>query len=68
MLELLKVRAKRLDEFAAVGRFFFTDALDWDEAAVAKHLAVPGARALLQSVDAALAALPDFDAFVARFA
>ena len=34
VLELLKPRAKRLDEFAALGRFFFTDAIDYDEAAI----------------------------------
>jgi glutamyl-tRNA synthetase len=61
VLDLLKVRAKRLDEYATLGRFFFTDNLEWDEAAVAKHLVQPGVDAQLAAVDAALIALPVFD-------
>ena len=61
VLELLKVRAKRLDEYPSLGRFFFTDAIEWDDAAVAKHLGQPGADENLRAVDAALAALADFD-------
>ena len=61
VLELLKVRAKRLDEYPSLGRFFFTDDLEWDAAAVAKHLGQPGADAHLRAVDEALAALADFD-------
>ena len=34
VLELLKPRAKRLDDFVAHGRFFFTDAIEYDAAAV----------------------------------
>ena len=41
VIEQLKPRAKRLDEFVAVGRFFFTDAIEYDETAVEKHLMVP---------------------------
>ena len=36
VLELLKPRAKRLDDFAAHGRFFFSDAVEYDAAAVQK--------------------------------
>ena len=61
ILELLKVRAKRLDEYPALGRFFFTDDLEWDEAAVKKHLAADGAGDLLKAASDALAALPVFD-------
>ena len=50
-----------LDEYPSLGRFFFSDALEWDEAAVAKHLGLPGAADNLHAVDAALAALADFD-------
>ena len=41
VLELLKPRAKRLDEFAAQGRFFFIDDLDYDAAAVEEASAAP---------------------------
>lgn len=61
VLELLKVRAKRLDEYPALGRFFLTDDLEWDEAAVKKHLAADGAADTLRAADAALQALPTFD-------
>jgi glutamyl-tRNA synthetase len=61
VLELLKVRAKRLDEFPVIGRFFFTDELDWDEAAVRKHLSAPGAADHIAAVSAAFDALDSFD-------
>jgi glutamyl/glutaminyl-tRNA synthetase len=61
VLELLRPRAKRLDEFAALGRFFFTDTLEYDDAAVAKHLAPEGMEAHLGAVDATLDALATFD-------
>ena len=38
VLELLKPRAKRLNEFLELGRFFFVDAVEYDPVAVAKHL------------------------------
>jgi glutamyl-tRNA synthetase len=61
VLELLKPRAKRLDDFAVHGRFFFADAVQYDAAAVEKHLRVPGMRAHLAALDAAFAELPTFD-------
>jgi glutamyl-tRNA synthetase len=61
VLELLKPRAKRLDEFAALGRFFFSDAIDYDEAAVEKHLRAPGMDGHLEVLDAALSKLDTFD-------
>src|SRR5579863_1420263 len=42
VLELLKPRAKRLDDFVDQGRFFFSDTVEFDEAAVAKQLRVAG--------------------------
>ena len=42
VLELLKPRAKRLDEFATQGALFFGDAIEYDAAAVEKHLRAPG--------------------------
>ena len=61
VLELLKVRAKRLDEFPALGRFFFSDDLDWDDAAVRKHLAADGAAEHLTATASAMTALATFD-------
>jgi len=62
VLELLKPRAKRLDDFARAGRFFLTDAIDYDEAAVTKQLRVDGMAAHLHALERALRALADFDA------
>ncbi len=62
VLELFRPRAKRLDEFASLGRFFFVDAIDYDPAAVDKHLRAPGMDEHLAALDAALAALDPFDA------
>lgn len=61
ILELLKPRARRLDEFAGLGRFFFTDTLEFDEAAVAKHLKADGMSAHLQALAEALTGSADFD-------
>jgi glutamyl-tRNA synthetase len=61
VLELIKPRAKRLPDFVVQGRFFFTDALEYDEAAVKKHLTVEGMGAHLNALSAALAQTPDFD-------
>ncbi|MEQ1727764.1 MAG: glutamate--tRNA ligase [Vicinamibacterales bacterium] len=61
VLELLKPRAKRLDEFAVLGRFFFTDDLEWDDAAVTKHLGGAGVHAHVAEIGAAFAALETFD-------
>jgi glutamyl-tRNA synthetase len=62
VLDLLKVRARRLDEFVSLGRFFFSDDLEWDEAAVRKHLSDAIAEQQLNSVANQLAALETFDA------
>ena len=61
VLELLRPRARRLDEFAAQGALFFSDAVDYDAAAVDKHLRASGMDAHLEAIDAALAALDTFD-------
>ncbi len=50
-----------LTDFAAQGRFFFADAIEYDDGAVAKHLRVEGMRDHLTALDAAFAALPAFD-------
>ena len=62
VLELLKPRAKRLDDFAELGRFFFSDAIEYEEAAVEKHLRAPGMDEHLLALDQALAELEAFDA------
>jgi glutamyl-tRNA synthetase len=62
VLELLKSRAKTLDEFVSLGRFFFGDEVDIDQAAVAKHvLAHDGMSAHLEAIAAAFAELANFD-------
>jgi glutamyl-tRNA synthetase len=61
VLELLKPRAKKLTEFVPIGRFFFTDVLDYDDSAVAKHLRVDGMDEHLRAVDSAFASEPVFD-------
>jgi len=61
VLELLKPRAKRLEDFTTVGRFFFTDAIEYESAAVDKHLRAPGMDEHLKAFDAALTALEAFD-------
>ena len=63
VLELLRPRARRLGDFALQGRFFFVaaDALEYDEAAVDKHLRVDGAADHLAALDAAFASCATFD-------
>jgi glutamyl/glutaminyl-tRNA synthetase len=62
VLELLRPRAKRLDDFATIGRFFFVDQVDLDPAAVQKHLTSDGMGDHLVAIDGAFAELPTFDA------
>jgi glutamyl-tRNA synthetase len=61
-LELLKPRARRLDDFATQGAFLFADDIQYDPAAVEKQLKVDGMTAHLAALDAAFSALADFDA------
>jgi glutamyl-tRNA synthetase len=61
VLELLRPRAKRLDDFATQGALFFGDAIEYDAAAVDKHLRAPGVDAHLAAIDASFAALETFD-------
>ena len=61
VLELLRPRAKRLGDFAEQGAFFFTDAVEYDTAAVDRHLRAPGTAELLEAIGAALAGLDAFD-------
>jgi glutamyl/glutaminyl-tRNA synthetase len=68
VLEQLKPRAKTLTEFSDLGRFLFVDRLDYDEAAVARHVRAEGMRGHLEAVESAFAALPAFDAASAEAA
>ena len=68
VLELLRPRAKRLEEFVELGRFFFVDAVEYDAAAVAKHLQPEGIAGHLAALSSAFAALPSFDAATAETA
>jgi glutamyl-tRNA synthetase len=61
VLELYRPRAKRLDEFASLSRFFFVDTLEYDAAAVAKHLRAAGMDEHLAALEAAFDVLPTFD-------
>ena len=61
VLELLRPRARRLGDFVEVGKFFFTDGVQYDPAAVDKHLRTDGMDAHLEQIDEALAALATFD-------
>jgi glutamyl-tRNA synthetase len=61
VLELLRPRAKRLDEFATLGALFFSDAIEYDPAAVDKHLRAPGVDAHLAAIEKSFAALDTFD-------
>lgn len=62
VIDLLKPRVKRLEDLPIVGRFFFTDEIEYDPAAVKKHLSGDAIAAQLQMLDSALADLPAFDA------
>ena len=68
VLELLRPRAKRLDEFLTLGRFFFADALEYDEAAVSKHLRAEGIDGHLQALRAVWPGLATFDPISAETA
>ena len=61
VLELLKPRAKRLDEFVTLGWFFWSDAIEYDPAAVDKHLRAPDMDGHLSALEAGLSGLESFD-------
>jgi glutamyl-tRNA synthetase len=61
VLELLKPRAKRLEDFATMSQYFFSDDFEYDESAVAKHVKADGMVGHLQAVDGALRTLEAFD-------
>jgi glutamyl-tRNA synthetase len=61
VLELLKPRAKKLDDIVDVGRFFFVELPDYEPSAVDKYLRSAGTAERLVALDHAFAALPAFD-------
>jgi glutamyl-tRNA synthetase len=61
VIELLKPRAKRLHDFALQGRIFFTNEIEYDAAAVDKHLRAVEMAGHLAALDAAFAGIPEFD-------
>jgi glutamyl-tRNA synthetase len=62
VLELLKPRARKLEDFGALGRLFFSPAVEYDPSAVEKHLRPAGIADHLTALDAVLMTLPTFDA------
>jgi glutamyl/glutaminyl-tRNA synthetase len=61
VLELLRPRAHRLGDFVTLGRFFFTDTVEYDAAAVEKYLLSEGMADHLRAVEATITGLADFD-------
>ena len=62
VIEQLKPRAVRLDEFATLGRFFFDDTIQMDGAAVEKHVRPAVSAGHLEAVVQAFSRLDVFDA------
>ncbi len=50
VIALLKPRARKLDQFVEDGAFFFEEEIEYDAAAVAKHLSSDGSRDLLHAI------------------
>jgi len=61
VLDLLKPRVRRLSEFPSEGAFFFKD-VEFDDAAVAKHLRPAGTRPLMQAMITAIERSSSFTA------
>ena len=62
VIELLKPRARKMADFVEHGRFFFSDTIAYDPAAVAKHLGAPGLAAHVTALGEALARVDPFEA------
>ena len=68
VIELLKPRVRRLHDFVDQGRPFLGDSIEYDAAAVAKHLATPEGRGLLEALHETLGGLEPFEAAPAESA
>jgi glutamyl-tRNA synthetase len=62
VIALLKPRLRRLTQVLEDGVFFFKDRIDYDPAAVAKHLSAPGSRAHVEALATTLARVEPFEA------
>jgi glutamyl-tRNA synthetase len=62
VLQLLKPRAKKVEDFVELGWYFFVDDVEYDEAGVAKHFKIEGMGEHLTEVDEVFARLVVFDA------
>jgi glutamyl-tRNA synthetase len=62
VIELLKPRVKRLDDFLEAALPFLSDSVERDETAVRTHLTKAGLREPLEGLRDAFAAAPSFDA------
>jgi len=62
VLEILRPRVKRLEDFATLGKFFFAETVQYDPAAVEKYLRDGNMEEHLAALDAAFAELATFDA------
>jgi glutamyl-tRNA synthetase len=60
VIALLQPRAKKLDDFVEAGRPFLRDAVEYDEAAVRRHLSAPGLGEHLSALKQAFAGTADF--------
>ena len=61
VLELIRPRAKRLDQFAQELRPFLADTIEYDQSAVAKHLAKPDITPTFTALPSTLMSLSPFD-------
>ena len=61
VIDLLKPRARRLGQFVDDGRLFFAEEVEYDPAAVKKHLEPAGMRDHLVALASAFERLPGFD-------
>jgi glutamyl-tRNA synthetase len=61
LVELLRPRARRLDEFADLARPYLVDVVMYEPDAVAKHLGAPGLREHVAALVDALRAVEPFD-------
>jgi len=68
LLELLRPRAKRLTDFVDLARPFLVDVVEYEDAAVEKHLTTPGLAEHVEALTAALRALEPFDEAAAEAA
>jgi glutamyl-tRNA synthetase len=62
IIELLKPRVKKLDQFVHEGRPFFANDVAYDADAVSKHLGRPELRRAIEALSEELGTLPDFSA------